>query len=178
MSIYYILPICAIIVNIINILCHCWTALLRLDKEVKFTNRLKPVCLPTRGKSFSHLDVCIRFCFSSLFSNTIWIKIDFFLISNRASQLVGEHWKVFPFVNNCPLLVYYYRSNQAYIYIEIICNISEQGDISATLQEVVVPILSNNECRQTGYGASRITDNMLCAGFKDGEKDSCQVKYQ
>lgn len=53
--------------------------------------------------------------------------------------------------------------------------VKEQGDISATLQEVVVPILSNNECRKTGYGASRITDNMICAGFKDGDKDSCQV---
>lgn len=33
------------------------SALLRMDREVKFTNQLKPVCLPTRGKSFSHLDV-------------------------------------------------------------------------------------------------------------------------
>lgn len=55
--------------------------------------------------------------------------------------------------------------------------ISEQGDISTNLQEVTVPILSNNECRKTGYGASRITDNMLCAGFKDGQKDSCQVGH-
>lgn len=38
-----------------------------------------------------------------------------------------------------------------------------------------MPILSNNECRKTGYGSSRITDNMMCAGYKDGEKDSCQV---
>lgn len=52
----------------------------------------------------------------------------------------------------------------------------EQGDISPTLQEVIVPILSNSECRKSGYGSSRITDNMLCAGFKDGEKDSCQVR--
>lgn len=51
----------------------------------------------------------------------------------------------------------------------------EQGDISPTLQEVSVPILSNSECRKSGYGSSRITDNMLCAGFKDGDKDSCQV---
>lgn len=33
------------------------SALLRLDREVKFTNLLKPACMPTRGKSFSHLDV-------------------------------------------------------------------------------------------------------------------------
>lgn len=30
-----------------------------MDREVKFTSILKPVCMPTRGKSFSHLDVCI-----------------------------------------------------------------------------------------------------------------------
>lgn len=53
----------------------------------------------------------------------------------------------------------------------------ESGDISASLQEVVVPILSNSECRKSGYGERRITDNMLCAGFKDGEKDSCQGVY-
>lgn len=51
----------------------------------------------------------------------------------------------------------------------------EQGDIATNLQEVTVPILSNSECRKSGYGERRITDNMLCAGFKDGEKDSCQV---
>lgn len=55
--------------------------------------------------------------------------------------------------------------------------ILEQGDISTNLQEVIVPILSNVECKKTGYGASRITDNMLCAGFKDGQKDSCQVGH-
>lgn len=50
----------------------------------------------------------------------------------------------------------------------------EHGDVSVTLMEVTVPIQSNKECRQSGYGASRITDNMLCAGFKEGKKDSCQ----
>lgn len=57
------------------------------------------------------------------------------------------------------------------------CFAIESGDISASLQEVVVPILSNSECRKSGYGSTRITDNMLCAGFKDGEKDSCQVGH-
>lgn len=42
---------------------HCFDipldfiALLRLDKEVTFGNSLRPVCLPTPGKSFSHLNV-------------------------------------------------------------------------------------------------------------------------
>ncbi|XP_055371670.1 transmembrane protease serine 9-like [Condylostylus longicornis] len=50
----------------------------------------------------------------------------------------------------------------------------ENGVISDVLQEVSVPIMSNTECRRTKYGALRITDNMLCAGFKEGLKDSCQ----
>ncbi|XP_023287914.1 trypsin-1-like [Orussus abietinus] len=51
----------------------------------------------------------------------------------------------------------------------------EEGGVgSSTLQEVTVPILSNAECRATKYPARRITDNMLCAGFTEGSKDSCQ----
>jgi len=49
--------------------------------------------------------------------------------------------------------------------------VSCSGDVSNTLQEVTVPIISNKECRMTGYSKNRITDNMLCAGFKEGEKD-------
>lgn len=59
--------------------------------------------------------------------------------------------------------------------VAVVAATLESGDISVNLQEVTVPILSNSECRKSGYGSSRITDNMMCAGFKDGEKDSCQV---
>ncbi|XP_018056815.1 PREDICTED: trypsin-1-like [Atta colombica] len=52
--------------------------------------------------------------------------------------------------------------------------IEEGGQVSYTLQEVFVPILSNAECRATKYPARKITDNMMCAGFKEGGKDSCQ----
>ncbi|XP_017759429.1 PREDICTED: trypsin-1-like [Eufriesea mexicana] len=52
--------------------------------------------------------------------------------------------------------------------------LAESGAISQTLQEVTVPILTNTECRATKYPARRITDNMLCAGYKEGSKDSCQ----
>lgn len=40
------------------------------------------------------------------------------------------------------------------------------------LQEVEVPIVGNNRCRCTYSG---ITDNMICAGYASGGKDSCQV---
>ncbi|KAG6445009.1 trypsin-1-like [Manduca sexta] len=48
----------------------------------------------------------------------------------------------------------------------------EGGSVSDTLQEVKVPIVSNDECRK-GYGG-RITENMICAGEKEGGKDACQ----
>ncbi|KZC09429.1 Transmembrane protease serine 6 [Dufourea novaeangliae] len=52
--------------------------------------------------------------------------------------------------------------------------LEESGAISETLQEVSVPILTNTECRASKYPSRRITDNMLCAGYKEGSKDSCQ----
>ncbi|XP_068569885.1 transmembrane protease serine 9-like [Cebidichthys violaceus] len=39
------------------------------------------------------------------------------------------------------------------------------------LQEVKVPIVGNNECK-CAYPS--ITDNMICAGFREGGKDACQ----
>ncbi|XP_046474651.1 trypsin-1 isoform X1 [Neodiprion pinetum] len=51
---------------------------------------------------------------------------------------------------------------------------SESGPISNKLQELMVPILSNVECKASKYPSQRITDNMLCAGYPEGGKDSCQ----
>lgn len=49
---------------------------------------------------------------------------------------------------------------------------TEGGMLPNILQEVRVPILSLNQCRGTKYKASRITNNMLCAGRAN--TDSCQ----
>ncbi|XP_053964296.1 trypsin-1-like [Anastrepha ludens] len=48
------------------------------------------------------------------------------------------------------------------------------GPTADTLQEVQVPVMSQEDCRKSRYGPTRITDNMLCAGFDEGKKDSCQ----
>ncbi|XP_068444383.1 trypsin II-P29-like [Clinocottus analis] len=42
---------------------------------------------------------------------------------------------------------------------------------SDVLQEVNVPIVGNNECR---CAYPELTDNMICAGFREGGKDACQ----
>ncbi|KAM4717046.1 transmembrane protease serine 9-like [Anableps anableps] len=41
------------------------------------------------------------------------------------------------------------------------------------LMEVEVPVVGNRQCK-CSYGVSTITDNMICAGFTEGGKDSCQ----
>lgn len=54
--------------------------------------------------------------------------------------------------------------------------LKEDGKPSCVLQKVEVPVLSNEECRNTNYSSKMISDNMLCAGYPAvGKKDSCQV---
>jgi len=48
---------------------------------------------------------------------------------------------------------------------------AEGGSVSAELMEVTVPIVANSQCNHA-YGT--ITDNMVCAGYAQGGKDSCQ----
>ncbi|KAK8393307.1 hypothetical protein O3P69_013376 [Scylla paramamosain] len=56
-------------------------------------------------------------------------------------------------------------------------NTKEDGESSDVLMKVVVPIISDQECRNSyraiGY-TGPIIDNMLCAGYSTGGKDACQ----
>lgn len=49
---------------------------------------------------------------------------------------------------------------------------SEGGTTATILQEVMVPIVSNAVCNAAV--SDTITDNMICAGYAEGGKDSCQ----
>lgn len=51
------------------------------------------------------------------------------------------------------------------------------GDLSDTLQQLTVPIMSNQECKRSGYFRFQITNRMMCAGYLDGGRDSCQVSF-
>lgn len=52
--------------------------------------------------------------------------------------------------------------------------LSEGGSLGDTLQKVDVPIVSDEDCR-AAYGEADVADSMVCAGFDQGGKDSCQV---
>lgn len=53
-------------------------------------------------------------------------------------------------------------------------SLSSGGSISATLQQVRVPFVSNTRCA-SAYGSSSIDGTMVCLGnFNEGGKDSCQ----
>ncbi|ETN57792.1 serine protease [Anopheles darlingi] len=47
------------------------------------------------------------------------------------------------------------------------------GVLSERLQQLPVPILTNQQCRRTGYYRFQITNKMLCAGYLEGGRDSC-----
>jgi len=49
----------------------------------------------------------------------------------------------------------------------------EGGQLSPTLRKVSLPIVANTTCNQALPGPA-ITQNMLCAGYPQGGKDSCQ----
>ena len=41
------------------------------------------------------------------------------------------------------------------------------------MQEVTIPVWSIKDC-QNVYGKDKITDKQICAGLREGGKDSCQ----
>lgn len=55
--------------------------------------------------------------------------------------------------------------------------LSEGGTLPSVLQEVSVPIVSNDDCKKMFLRAGRheiIPDIFLCAGHETGGHDSCQ----
>jgi secreted trypsin-like serine protease len=51
---------------------------------------------------------------------------------------------------------------------------AEGGDVSNILRHVTVQIVSNKDCNGLASYSGSITDEMVCAGFPEGGKDSCQ----
>ncbi|XP_046402907.1 trypsin-3-like [Ischnura elegans] len=52
--------------------------------------------------------------------------------------------------------------------------LSEEGPNAKFLQKVTVPVYDQNECVLAYKTSNGITDQMFCAGVKEGGKDACQ----
>jgi secreted trypsin-like serine protease len=51
---------------------------------------------------------------------------------------------------------------------------AETGTSPEVLQKVELPIVSNETCQATYKNDYQILDSMMCAGFEEGKKDTCQ----
>ncbi|ELU12131.1 hypothetical protein CAPTEDRAFT_119007, partial [Capitella teleta] len=60
------------------------------------------------------------------------------------------------------------------------CLVTGWGETQGTaqndnvLQEVRVPIIARETCNQKTWYGGKVTNNMICAGYPEGRKDSCQ----
>lgn len=52
--------------------------------------------------------------------------------------------------------------------------LEEGGKPACILRMVDVPIISHEKC-VSRYPSGMVTPNMMCAGYDEGQKDSCQV---
>ena len=61
----------------------------------------------------------------------------------------------------------------------VISDIFTDGPLPAVLQEVDLPIINNTECgamyEKAGF-REHIPGIFICAGYKEGGKDSCEVR--
>lgn len=47
-----------------------------------------------------------------------------------------------------------------------------------TLQQVMVPLIDRDVCNSEEWYGGRIDNTMVCAGYEEGGRDSCQVGTQ
>ena len=55
------------------------------------------------------------------------------------------------------------------------------GGVPNILHQVSVPVIDNDSCQEMFNSSGHkktIRDSFLCAGYKDGKKDSCEVRQQ
>lgn len=62
--------------------------------------------------------------------------------------------------------------------------LQEGGKSSNILQHLQIPILENEECKEQYQKQGKLIsqeqfgDAVICAGYLEGGKDSCQVRYK
>lgn len=60
-----------------------------------------------------------------------------------------------------------------------VASLTAGGGVPSVLQEVQVPVIENSVCQemfQTSGHAKNIIGSFLCAGYANGQRDSCEVR--
>ena len=76
----------------------------------------------------------------------------------------------------------YHIHLRVYIYIDTMSNLircislSAGGHAPDRLQQVMVPILNTSVCNAGSWYDGAVDDTMICAGYEEGGRDSCQVR--
>lgn len=135
--------------------------MLRLDEEVKLgkdSTSASPVCLPPEGTLLIH------------------VRVEKFRKGGKKTKKTAS----VGLIGKLRLLFLLALKGKAFNGMDGLVTgwgaTKSGGSTANILQEVTVPIMSNDDCKKTAYGEKRITANMMCAGIAEGGKDSCQVR--
>ncbi|MPC10278.1 Serine proteinase stubble [Portunus trituberculatus] len=134
---------------------------------------VSPICLPPYFKQFMGEGVHNVFLLITLHhadsSDSLWcIDLKSIFLLDRSSSMLGTSYQHLISAGDSPSgdgLVTGWGDTE------------EGGESSDVLMKVVVPIITDEKCRDDyraiGYSGP-ITDNMMCAGYPAGGKDACQ----
>lgn len=125
-------------------------ALLELESPVSYDTHIVPICMPQENEDFT----------GRMATVTGWGRLKYGRYTRQ--QRVGESGSPFAFGAQTMPLFFLYPG----------------GGVPSVLQEVQVPVIENSVCQemfQTSGHAKNIISSFLCAGYANGQRDSCEV---
>ena len=163
--------------------CTCLGFVCYINREpIEFSDPISPICLPEQHEEFEAGLKCYTTGWGDLMGRAACLcqfnNLHTSCIAHIAllSKLVAK--RVFEFLN---ALFHHYKFRQSAYYIENTCEenfktcLSAGGESPNTLQQVMVPIIGRDTCNKENWYGGELTENMLCAGYEEGGRDSCQV---
>ncbi|CAG2059559.1 unnamed protein product, partial [Timema podura] len=141
-------------------------ALLELESPVSFDTHIVPICMPKDNEDFT----------GRMATVTGWGRLKYGESMFRASALLSvrdtDLWYVRVYLLEGEGQYFYDQGYRTRVGHDVF-----SGGVPSVLQEVQVPIIENPVCQemfQTAGHAKTILSSFLCAGYANGQKDSCE----